>query len=243
MAIPEFTMPSIDTLCPDTPPAVPPLSVTFPGGATLQSFPRLEDITEPLKVAKSLVDQAAPLLSSLAPFFKLLDLVVALVKLGQSIPDAITSLSPQPIIEALQELLPKAVAVASLIPQLSVPLTIVGLIDTVITFLQGLVTELQRLSNVMVQADAAIQKGMDIGSPTLQSIGTCLRADALTQTANLSAGLGPLGKILEIINLVGSLAGLPGLPSIGDFTDPTTGVQVLSDFVQVITDIRNNIPV
>jgi len=226
-------------VCPPEPPAIPALEVTFPGGATLQSFPTPRASIDPLLVAKTLVDQAAPLLGSLAPFFKLLDLVMGLVKLGQAIPDSITQLSPQPIIEALEELAPKVAAVIKLIPQLSIPVMIVNLIDLIIVFLQGLVEQLEAFAVSQAQGQALLTDP----SPAAQAIGQCIIDSTNTKTANLVAGLGPLGKILEIVNLMSSLAGLPGLPAIGDFTTPAEGVELLSAFVETIADIRDSIPI
>lgn len=240
------TLPSAADLVPPIPAALPALSVTFPGGATLQSFPKPEDITQPLRLAKSLVDQAAPLLASLAPLFKLLDLIMSLVRFAQSVPNLISD--PSSVAQAIVDVVEKSAAVAALIPQLSVPLMIVGLIDLIITFLEGMVGLLTQLADEAARAQAALQKVADLqaaglDTDRLAAMANTMQANVVTQTANVSAGLGPVGKIIDVINLMASLAGLPELPGIGGFADPAQGVQVLGDFVSTIRSIRDAIPV
>jgi hypothetical protein len=230
-------------LCAHLAPAIPPISVTFPGGITLEGAAPPEQATQPLRVAKSLIDQAGPVMSGLAPFFKLLDAIMALAKLGSSIPDAILQLSPEPILEAIQELAPKLAAVAALIPQLSIPLMIVNLIDVVILFLQGVVGQLGALAEDAQRATDAAARAEVLDSDRLRDIAQCLQENVDIQTANMSASMGPIGKILEIITLLASLAGLPEMPAIGEFTDPAAGIAVLEGFVDTISDIRDAIPV
>ena len=234
---------AVTEICPAFPDAVEPPSIQFPGGITLEAGSAGDDYPTALGLTTNLLSQAGPVMGGLAPFFTLLDVVIKLFETVKAIPDSILSLNPQPLIEAIQELTQAVAEVVKLIPQLSLPVMIVGLIDTIIIFLEGLVPELVALGELQTKADGIRSAGEDEGIQRLIDFADCLDADVASQTDALSKSLGPVGQIIEVMNILLSLAGLPAIPGIGDFSDPAGGATLLADFVEVLSAIRDTIPV
>lgn len=148
-------LPDLESICVELTITPQRLSVTFPGGATLA--PELPDlgIPDPLQLSKQLMAQANAALAPLGPVFNLIDVALALFNAVKAIPDAISHLDPSKITDALPELAQKAGKLAPLVPQLSVPLMIVGLIDTLLAFLGGLAGQLRALIDQQVRIQKA----------------------------------------------------------------------------------------
>jgi hypothetical protein len=91
-----------------------------------------------MELSKQLMAQANAALAPLVPVFNVIDTVLALFQAVKAIPDAITHLDPTKITDALPDVAQKASKLLAIVPQLSVPLMIVGLIDVLLAFLGGL---------------------------------------------------------------------------------------------------------
>src|SRR5262249_61666355 len=109
-----------------------------PAGASLD--PELPGLgfADPMQLSKQLLAQANAALAPLAPIFNVIDVALALFNAVKAIPDAISHFDPSKISDALPELAEKVGKLAPLVPQLSVPLMILGLVDTLLAFLGGL---------------------------------------------------------------------------------------------------------
>jgi len=121
MAVPEcITIPTLP----------PPKEITFPGGATLsQVLAAGSEIPDPIDSVTNLLAQANAGLAPRVPVFNIIDAVIAVFNCIKAIPD---SLGPPPdptkLAECIPDLAEKVDALLKLIPQLSVPLLVVGII-------------------------------------------------------------------------------------------------------------------
>lgn len=220
------------------------LSLTFPGGAEMNVQLPDVGIPDPMQISKQLMAQANAALAPLVPVFNVIDTVLALFKTVKAIPDAITSLNPGKITDALPDLVKKASKLLKLVPQLSVPLMILGLIDVLLTFLDGLSGQLRAIVDQQVRIQAAATRAAELGNVQLQGVVDCANKHVQVQMQNLAESTAPVNRLIALINVFMELVGLPRLPDLSDLgPDAQAALQPLEDMVKVLKDVRKTIPV
>jgi hypothetical protein len=220
------------------------LSLTFPGGAALD--PQLPDLgfADPMQLSKQLLAQANAALAPLVPVFNIIDTVIALFQAVKAIPDAITHLDPSKISDALPDLTRKAAKLLAIVPQLSVPLMIVGLIDTLLAFLGGLSGQLRALIDQQIRIQHAENRAAELGNVQLQTVVDCSKGHVAAQLASLAEGVAPVNRLIALINVFTQLAGLGPLPNLSDLgRDAQAALKPLDDTVKALTSLRNTLPV
>lgn len=239
MAVPEcIKIPSLPT----------PKEITFPGGATLsQVLAAGSEIPDPLDMVTNLLAQANSALAPLVPVFNIIDVVIALFDCVKAIPD---SLGPPPdptaIAKCIPDLAEKAAKLLKLIPQLSVPLLVVGIIDCIIDFLKGIKQQLQAIIDQLIEIANAATKAAELGDANLQLVVDCANENIGIQLQAMNDSLGPINKLIAVLNIFLGLIGLPEVPELGSLLesgDPEQALQPLDDVVKLLTDIRNAVPV
>ncbi len=236
-------LPDIETLCVELTVTPQRLSVIVPGGASLD--PELADLgpADPMRLAKQLLAQANAALAPLGPVFDLIDVGLALVETVKAIPDAISHLDPGKITDALPELAQKAGRLAPLVPQLSVPLLVAGLIDTLLAYLDGLTIQLRALINQQVRIQRAADRAAALGNAQLRAVADCSRHHVDAQLQSLSESLAPVNRFIALVNVLGQLAGLGPLPDLSALgTDAAAALQPISDTAKLLQQLRAAIP-
>ena len=223
------------------------LCVVFPGGNKIcAQLPATLSPPSGLQLGKQLVAQANAALAPLAPVFTIIETILAIKKFADAIPD---SLGPPPdpsvLVEALDNLTKQVDKILQLVPQLSIPLMIVGLLDVVIQVLEGSIHELEALNRQLARIDAAESMVGEV--PALQCIIDAASLNVQTQFTALQAALGGMSTFIELINSFGKIVGLPEIPiNVSEDMDPEdmdAGIQALEAIVKVLSDIRDSIPV
>jgi hypothetical protein len=220
------------------------LSVTFPGGASLSA--QLPDLgfPDPMQLSKQLMAEANAALAPLTPVFNLIDVVLALYQAVKAIPDAISHLDPGKITDALPDVARKASKLLPLVPQLSVPLMVVGLIDTLLAFLGGLSAQLRALVDHQARIQRAADRAAQLGSAQLQVVVGCARDQVDAQMTSLAQSFGALNQLVALVNVSAELAGLPGIPALPELgADAADALQPLDDVVHLLQTFRAAIPV
>lgn len=219
--------------CLDLPALDDPFEIPLPGGISL------EDI-DPLPML-----QAA--LAPLAPFFRVLDVVLQLFNCVKAIPDAI-SLPPDPsaLLACVPELAKKIAKVIELVPVLTIPLMIKRILQLVIRTLNKLRMRLAYLQAQMTRIEAAIDRAKQLKDPGLMAIAGCAKANVTQEAANLMKSLAGVGRLLGILQLLLGL--VPGAPPIPDLTSLTgqplnAVIEPLGAVVSALQSAANLIPV
>jgi hypothetical protein len=237
-------IPDLKDLCVALTATTQHLSVTFPGGASLD--PELPDLgfADPMQLSKQLLAQANAALAPLAPVFNLIDVALALFNAVKAIPDAISHLDPSKISDALPDLAEKAGKLAPLVPQLSVPLMVVGLIDTLLAFLGGLAGQLRALIDQQVRIQRAEDRAAALGNAQLQAVVDCSKHQLSAQLASLAESVAPVNRLIALINVFAQLAGLGPLPDLANLgSDAASALRPIEDTVKLLQQIRAAIPV
>ena len=166
-------------ICIEIPELPDPLALTLPGGVTMESI--------------NLMEQIQPALTPLVPLFDIVDTIVALFNCFQAIPDALGP-PPDPTVLAacLPELAEKVNALLRLIPQLSLPYTILGIIDLVIDTLRQSKAQLLHLQAQVQQIARAIDRAKELEDAGLMAITACAEANVAQEAANVGKSLASL---------------------------------------------------
>jgi hypothetical protein len=209
-----------------------PLTLTLPGGAEIQHI--------------NLLDLVQPALAPLVPLFNIIDTIVALFNCVKAIPD---TLGPPPdptaLAECVPELAEKVAQLLKLIPQLSLPLMIVGLIDLVINTLSQARDVLVHLQTQLEQILNAIDRATDLDDAGLMAIIQCAQANVAQEAANVGKMLASLGKLIGLINLFMGMIGGPEIPDLSDLAGHPLDkvIEPLDAIVEALQTARDAVPV
>ena len=219
-------------ICIEIPEIPDPLSITLPGGVSMESI--------------NLMEQIQPALTPLMPLFDIIDTVVAVFNCIKAIPDTLGP-PPDPTVLAarIAELAEKVAKLLKLIPQLSIPLTIIGIIDLIIDVLRQARTMLLHLQAQMQQITGAIDRATDLDDAGLMAITSCAQANVAQEAANVGKSLAALGKLIGILNIFLELVGAPTVPDLSDLagTPLDEVVPPLDAIVDQLTQVRDMVPV
>lgn len=213
------------------PPAPPPQRLTLPGGARIEHL--------------QLVEVVQPALTPLMPLFDILETVLALFDAVRAVPDTIgPPPDPTALAEALQTVAEKVVDLLRLVPQLSLPFTIVGLVDLILHTLREARDVLVDLRARAEALGAAEERARELGDAQLLAIVECARANIEQEAANLGARLGALGSLVGILNVFAGMVGAPEVPDLSSLSGEALDavVEPLDALVEVLTTARAAVP-
>jgi hypothetical protein len=237
-------IPDLNSICVQLTVQPQSLSVTFPGGASLDAELPKVGVPDPMELSKQLLAQANAALAPLGPVFNLIDVALALFNAVKAIPDAISHLDPSKITDALPDLTNKAARIAAIVPQLSVPLMILGLIDALLAFLGGLSGQLRAIIDQQLRIQKAENRAAELGNAQLQAVADCSKHQVSAQLQNLAESVAPVNRLIALINVFAQLAGLGPLPDLSNLgTDAAAALQGLDATVKALQEIRAAIPV
>jgi len=172
----------------------------------------------------------APAIAGLAPFFTLLEAVLAIVEFVK----AVASLNPVQIAAAIDKFVQTTDKLLGIVPQLSIPLLIYGLLGLLVDFLDVLVEYIQELEEHQQQIQTMKNYALSENLPELLESALCLEDNLDTQIAYFNNALGAMGAFLALVKVLGDFIGL----SI-DVDIETSGS--LSEVVDQLEDIRDTL--
>jgi len=235
-------LPDLSTVCIDLRVTSQELCVTFPGGAEM--CVQIPGVPDPTDVSKQLLAQANAALAPLVPVFNIVDAMLALFKCVKAIPD---SLGPPPdptkLAECIPDLAEKIDKLLKLIPQLSIPVLIAGLIDVLLFYLEGLRGQLQAIIAAQVRIAAAATRAAELGNVQLRTVVDCANTSMDAYLQNLNEGMKPLNRLVGLLNLFLQLAGLPAIPDLGNLGDDAeAALAPLDAVIDSLKTIRAGLP-
>jgi hypothetical protein len=224
-----------------------PRQIVFPGGAALsQVLAAGSEIPSGLDAATNLLAQASPAMAPLMPIFNIIDAVLALVECVQAVPDALgPPPDPAKMVEALSGLAEKLPKLLDLVPQLAVPRMVIGMLDTLIDFLEGLRDQIEAILLQAERTQAARAKAEEIGDANLLHIAECAEGHAQAQLQAMAGALAPMNALVSALNLFLGLFGLPEIPALDgliNITNPDAGFAAIDALVDTLQSIRDAVP-
>jgi len=219
-------------ICIEIPEIPDPFDLTLPGPVTIEHI--------------NLMEVIQPALTPLVPFFNVIDTIVAIFNCIKAIPD---SLGPPPdptvLAACLPDLAEQVNKLLKLLPQLSLPLLIVRLLDLLIDTLLQARSELMHLQQQMVQIFGAIDRATDLDDAGLMAIMQCAQANVAQEAANVGKSLAALGKLIGLINLFMGMVGGPEIPDLSDLAGRPLDdvVEPINAIVETLKSARDAVPV
>ena len=193
------------SICLRIPTLPDPMRLTLPGG------PSIEHI--------NLLQVVQPALTPLMPIFNIIDAVVAAFECIKAIPQTIgPPPDPTALATAIPELAQKVSRLLGLVPQLSLPLTIVGLIDLLVDTLGKTRDQLEHLQKHLESVSAASARAVELDDPGLLDIALCAEANVAREAANIGKALGSLGQLIALMNVFLGMVGGPEIPDLSDLS-------------------------
>lgn len=219
-------------ICLEIPEIPDPLAITLPGGVTIQQI--------------NLMEAIQPALTPLMPIFDIIDTVVAVFNCVKAIPD---SLGPPPdptaLAACIPELAEKVAKLLRLIPQLSLPYTIIGIIDLVIDTLRQARSQLVHLQQQMQQILGAIDRATELEDAGLMAITSCAQANVAQEAANVGKALASLGKLIGLLNIFLGMVGAPEVPDLSNLagTPLDEAIPPIDAIIETLQSARTAVPV
>ncbi|MCG8420111.1 MAG: hypothetical protein MJE77_19450 [Proteobacteria bacterium] len=214
-------------------PALPDAqSLTLPGGVTIEQI--------------DLLDVVQPALTPLVPLFHIVDAVVAVQQCVQAIPDALGPPPDPSVLSAcLPELAEKVSKLLQLVPQLSLPRTIVGTMDLLLDALRDARSALIHLQQQSAQLAGAVDRAAELSDPALLSIAECAQANIEQEAANTGKRLASLGKLIGLLNLFLGMIGAPEIPDLSELSGRPLDevIEPLDRVVEVLRNARAAVPI
>ena len=218
--------------CIRIPPLPDPNKVSLPGGASIEKI--------------NLIEVIQPALAPLAPIFDILDAVIATFNCIKAIPETFGP-PPDPTIlmAVIPDLAEKVAKLLKLVPQLSMPFTIVSIIDLVIDTMVQVRDMILPLVERMSELAAVEQRALEIEDPNLIAIAQCARVNIVQEISNLGASLATLDKLIGLLNTFLEMIGGPQLPTLSGLggTAIEEAAAMIDELIETIKTVRSAIPV
>ena len=209
----------------------PPV-LDLPGGVAIQQF--------------NLMQAIQPALTPLVPIFDIVDTVVAVFNCIKAIPD---TLGPPPdptaIAVCIPELAQKVAKLVRLIPQVTLPYTLRGILRLIIDTLRQARSQLEHLQQQMAQILGAVDRATKLGDAGLMAITSCAQANVAQEAANVGKSLASLGKLIGILNIFLGVIGAPEAPDLSNLAGRPLDevVPPIDDIINLLQSVRSAVPV
>jgi len=218
-------------VCAHIPELPNPFALPLPGGVEIERV--------------NLMDIVQPALAPLVPMFELVDTVVAVFKCIKAIPEALGP-PPDPTVlgSTIPELAEKIDRLLRLLPQVSVPIMVVRLLDLAIETLTGARNQFAQLQLQEQRIATTVDRAAQLGDGGLLAIAECARGNLHQETANIGKQLASVGRVVGTINLLMGLIGGPTVPplSTADGGALADIVSLLDETLHVLRNVRAQVP-
>jgi hypothetical protein len=218
--------------CVNIPPLPAPQRLTLPGGASIEHL--------------DLVQVVQPALTPLMPAFDIINAVVAAFDCIKAIPETIgPPPDPTALASAIPKLAQKVGKLLGLVPQLSLPLTVVGIIDLLIANLRKTRDQLEHLMTRLGAVAIASARAVELDDPGLADIALGAEANVAREAANLGKALGALGALVGLLNIFLGMVGAPEVPDLSSLGGKPLdqALEPLDELVRVLEAARSLVPI
>ena len=185
--------------CVPIPPLEDPLRLSLPGGIAIEH--------------QNLAELAQSALAPLAPVFTIIETIVAIAQAIEAIPAALgPPPDPSKITSAIDELKKKMEKLILLIPQTSLPVTLIGLVDILLSELKKHRLDLLALAAQVSEIENSRKTAQELGDEVLMAIADCAEKNIEQEADNLARAIAALSGLVTIVGLFSKMVGGPEMP-------------------------------
>lgn len=204
--------------------------IFYPGGGSVcVSIPTYSP-PSPSQLAQDLLAKINTALAPAQPIFNIIDAVLAVFQCVK----AIATLNPVKIIECIPNLAQKVAALVKLIPPLSMPALIGGVIECLVLYLEGMIADIEAQQEYLARIQAAelavANTDIEIG-PIIE----CATADLDQIIVFKGQQAAPVNRLIGIINGFLQVLGLPCIPSIGTPSLDPGFIELLRQMIEFLS--------
>lgn len=205
-------------ICPDLPLRPPKITIPIIGG----EFSSIIDVTRldatDCQIAINTTQMLQPLLGMLKPYFDLFNCVLALIKFAQAVPDALgPPPSPGKLTSVVNDVSACLTVLDKIIPQLSIPPMIVGVLDLILVYISCIIEILKQGVMLLLDANEEEVFAKKCQRPKALDAVVCKRQQIVQDMNNKLAGLQDFKTFIDILNsLLGFVPGAPIVPQVFD---------------------------
>lgn len=177
------------------------------GGGIIKPYLGPETPQSTCNMVEATMNQVLSSLTAVQPIFLLSDVILAVLGCIQAVPDSISSLSPQPILECIVELVEVVFAlICAVYPPFAFPAMILSIIDFVIQMLNCVVTQLIAICEAQTRV-ANLRALVEVrGDPQLRAILNAAETNLECQQNSSVQGFEVVIGLVELMNSFGELA-------------------------------------
>lgn len=242
------------------------ISISMPGGLEITAeFPELR-LPNPSEISAALFAQLNASLAPLAPIFLIIEVVIALFDCIKAVEKAIASFPPRPdlLIKALANLSIKIGLLLKIVPTISVPIMVSGIIDGLITYFRGIKAQLTFVIDASAELDlkaarADFLASLGIGGEAdidgnislsagaqLHGVVGCARADLNLFMLNMNLSGSAVVRMINDVNGLLQIAGIgtkehPTIPVPSAFSI-AIGTEPIDAIIKTLEDVKKLLP-
>ncbi|MEN6368463.1 MAG: hypothetical protein ABFD77_02055, partial [Thermotogota bacterium] len=195
LCIPLPEIPSLDDIC-------------FPGGFCLSYvWDAIDKIPHLADVSLDFFSQIGPAMAPLAPFFNLLDTVLAIFRCVQAIPKVITELDPSELLNCMPALAELVDKLLKLIPQLSIPKMVIAIIKNLAALIRAIAADLLYLQSQLQRIANMIDRAADLNDVKMNGFLVCAQETVEGSVMSTAEALKGIGRVILLVNIFIGLFG------------------------------------
>lgn len=209
-------------------------TIVFPGGMRISTPPMFRPY-ERLVELESMFQALAPAIAAMAPVFTMLEALVAVMDFSK----ALATLNPSEIADAFGAFLEAMEKLLGIVPQLSLPLMILGLLQLILDMLTTMIDFLVDIQRQQQQVQTMKDYAQEHELEPMVADALCLEQNLEARMAYFNNAVGALAVFLVLVETLGSIAGLDiSLDmELDEDTDIDDMLDALSTFVDTLTEI------
>lgn len=227
------------------------ISILMPGGARLAAeFPNIR-IPNPAELSAALFAQVNASIAPLEPLFIVMEALISVSDCVKAVEKAIASFPPRPdkLAACFPKMAEKMSAVLQLVPPLSIPIMISGIIDALIIYFKGIRAQLKFAVGAKADIEAKKERvtfltsiGLSKASTQLSGVVGCAEEDLNLFMMNMNAGAIPLTRLINDVNGLLRLAQLDlQIPLPAEF-NISVGTKEVDAAIVFLQDLRTKLP-
>ncbi len=233
-----------EDLCFDLP-EIPSLEdICFPGGFCLSHiWDAIDQIPHLADISLDFFSQIGPAMAPLAPFFSLLDTVLAVYRCVSAIPDVITSLDPSELLNCLPALAELIDKILKLIPQLSIPKMVIAIIRNMAALIRAIAADLEYIKSQIQRIADMINRAADLNDVKMNGFLVCAQDTVNGSVLSTAEALKGIGRMILLVNIFIGLFGGEEIPCFGSLIGDNLadGLDVIIDLLLALADILDSI--
>jgi hypothetical protein len=227
LCIPLPEIPSLEDIC-------------FPGGFCLSYiWDAIDKIPHLADVSLDFFSQIGPAMAPLAPFFNLLDTVLAIFKCVQAIPKVITELDPSELLNCMPALAKLVDQLLKLIPQLSIPKMVIAIIKNIAALIRAIAADLLYLQSQLQRIADMIDRAASLNDVKMNGFLVCAQDTVEGSVMSTAEALKGIGRVILLVNIFIGMIGGEEIPCFGSLISDylAEGLDVIIDLLTTLADI------